>query len=133
MAAASSSESIDLAVPGSPTMSNPRFPARPTMARSISTSSPKNLRLIFGVLLPQMNDRTARGDSFQPGGRGPLSALARAASSSPKSTSAVGRSTLLGLGIVDPQGGWEYRRQTGLAQQGDTILSGRRLLCSPAV
>ena len=33
IAAARSSESIDLAVPGSPTSSRPRFPARPTTAR----------------------------------------------------------------------------------------------------
>src|SRR5437773_645109 len=40
-----------------------------------------------------MKDRTARGDSFQPGGRGSLSALASSCSSSAYWISAGGRST----------------------------------------
>jgi hypothetical protein len=48
-----------------------------------------------------MNDRTAFGESFHPGGRGSLSAFASAASSSAKWTSAGGRRTFLALGILN--------------------------------
>ena len=93
IAAANNSDSIDFAVPGSPTISRPRLPARPMMARSTRMSSPKNFRAIAGDLLPQMNERTAFGESFQPGGFADLSALARAASSSAYRISAGGRKT----------------------------------------
>ena len=91
IAADSSSESIDFAVPGSPTSSRPRSPASVTTHRSTSARSPTNfasmtrLPLAPATLrpsLPAMNVTTARGVSAQPGGRGPLSEPARNASSS---------------------------------------------------
>src|SRR4051794_5886882 len=80
-----------LAVPGSPTSSSPRLPASVVIARSTSASSPKNLRGIAGLSLPQMNERTARGESFHPGGFGSLSAFASAFNSSAYCTSAGAR------------------------------------------
>ncbi len=65
-----------------------------TMARSPMESSPENLRRIAGREAPQRNDRTARGESLHPGGRGSLSASARARSSPASSVSAEGRSTV---------------------------------------
>lgn len=98
-AADSSSESMDLAVPGSPTRRSPRSPARVTTHRSTRARSPTNFcsitrrggtpapgRAPFGRLsaspaLPITKVTTARGVSSQPGGRGPESWAARKASS----------------------------------------------------
>ncbi len=89
-AAASSSESIDLAVPGSPTSSRPRSPARVTTQRSTRARSPTNFCSIARLLRPALSFlpplpitkvTTARGVSRQPGGRGPESCAARNSSS----------------------------------------------------
>jgi hypothetical protein len=70
MAAASSSESSDFAVPGSPTSIRPRFVARLTMARSTSAELPTNFFRIFSASSPAMKRLTACSESRHPGGRG---------------------------------------------------------------
>ena len=90
MAAAKSSESMVLAVPGSPTSISPRLPARVMMHRSTRASLPRYFFLTVicfpfhtsGSRLPRIKVRTALGDSLQPRGLGPASKAARAASSS---------------------------------------------------
>src|SRR6185437_6860204 len=94
MAAESSSDSMLLAVPGSPTSNNPRFPASVMTARSTSASSPKNFRGISGLAQPQINDRTDLGESFHPAGLGSLSTFSSAASSPGYWTSAGARNTV---------------------------------------
>lgn len=81
-AAAMSSDSSDLAVPGSPTRSRPRLVARLTSARSISEGSPTNLRRIPRRSSPTMKARAAWRLSDQPGGRPPRSSSRSRASSS---------------------------------------------------
>src|SRR5436305_6245145 len=102
IAAASNSDSMLLAVPGSPTSNNPRFPASVIIARSTSVSSPKNFRAIAGFVDPQINARTALGESFHPAGRAPLSSSPSAANSAAYSTSAGARRTdcVLALAIA---------------------------------
>lgn len=73
MAADSSSESMVLAVPGSPTSIRPRLPARVMMHRSTRASLPRYfLRMAIsrppqrtGRGAPKMKSRTALGDSCQ--------------------------------------------------------------------
>jgi hypothetical protein len=81
-AAASSSDSRDFAVPGSPTSISPRLVARVISARSISEGSPTNLRLMPSLLSPTTNRRAACTLSTQPGGRSAVSAARSRASSS---------------------------------------------------
>ena len=81
IAADNSSDSIDLAVPGSPTSSSARSPARVMTHLSTRDTSPTNFRLIFNLSLPQTKATTACGVSSQPGGRGPFSSASRANSS----------------------------------------------------
>ena len=90
MAAARSSESMDFAVPGSPTSMSARLPARVTTQRSTSARSPMNLAVMSiragssgcsvlaslssrSPVSPQTKVTTARGVSNQPGGLGPWS------------------------------------------------------------
>ena len=81
IAAASSSESIDLAVPGSPTSSRARSPARVMTQRSTSAGSPTNLRDTPRRAFPHTKETTAEGVSSQPGGLGPPIPARRASSS----------------------------------------------------
>ena len=90
MAADSSSDSMVLAVPGSPTSIRPRLPVRVIMHRSTSASLPRYFLLTAisrpwyarGFFRPRIKSRTALGLSFQPRGlRLPASSAASAASS----------------------------------------------------
>ena len=71
---------MDLAVPGSPTSSSARCPARVTTQRSTRETSPTNLRLTCSRGEPQTKATTAWGVSLQPGGRGPVSWARRSSS-----------------------------------------------------
>jgi hypothetical protein len=101
IAAASSSDSIDFAVPGSPTSNSPRSPASVTTQRSTRARSPTNFSLITidgppvpcrsaSPREPMMNVTTAFGVSRQLGGRAPVSYAARNASSSAQISSGGG-------------------------------------------
>ena len=71
IAAASSSDSQDLAVPGSPTSKHPRDVHREMMIRTTIARSATNLRSIPSFSSPSRNFSTPRGDISQPGGTGP--------------------------------------------------------------
>src|SRR5262245_7691808 len=99
-AAASSSESSDFAVPGSPTRSRPRVVASVTSARSMSDGSPTNLRSMPARGSPTMKRRAASRLSCQPGGLSPASAARSVASSSAQRLSAGGRWTRVPFGVA---------------------------------
>ncbi len=97
-AAERSSESMVLAVPGSPTSIRPLLPARVTMQRSTSASLPKYFfSMVYsfplyktGFALPRMKVRTALGDICQFSGRLAVSLAFNASSSSRYRTSTGG-------------------------------------------
>src|SRR5688572_26743933 len=91
IAADNNSESMDFAVPGSPTSSSPRSLMSVTTQRSINASSPKNFRCTSSLGSPRMKLRTARGDSPHPAGFDSLSFSVRRASSPAKVCSAGAR------------------------------------------
>ena len=98
IAAASSSASQLLPVPGSPIRSRPRSLARVTIARSTVPASPKNLGWIGRSSLsegdePSTKIRTSLGDRTQLDGRGPPSIDRSQSSSSAYLTSAGSRRT----------------------------------------
>ncbi|MNE71205.1 hypothetical protein D3C80_1670590 [compost metagenome] len=82
MAVASSSDSMDLAVPGSPTNIRPRPVASVTSIRSIEATSATILRSMPNFSSPRIKRRAAFRLSAQPGGRGWLSNSANRASCS---------------------------------------------------
>ena len=99
IAAAKSSESIDFAVPGSPTSIKPCLPNNVTIARSTKASSPKNLGVIPKVSSPKINWRTARGERSHPWGFGLLaSAFVKRSNSSANRTSALSLIACCSLG-----------------------------------
>jgi hypothetical protein len=96
IAAASSSASQLLPVPGSPISRRPRSLASVTIARSTVPASPKNLGRISRPSLsdgeePRTKMRTIRGESRQDDGRGPSSLERSHSSSSAYLTSAGSR------------------------------------------
>jgi hypothetical protein len=107
MAAASSSASQLLPVPGSPISSRPRSLASVTIARSTVPGSPKNFGRIGRSSRsdgdePTTKMRTIRGESRHDDGRGPSSIERSHASSSAYLTSAGSRRiSLAGAGSVD--------------------------------
>ena len=108
MAAASSSPSMLLAVPGCPTSKSPRSPASVTTHRSTSAREPTNFgsitidlgasagnsaeagALIAAPRVPHRKSTTRSGESSQPGGRGAASTARRNASWSAYRSSAGG-------------------------------------------
>ena len=70
IAAASSSLSQLLAVPGSPISISPRLVASATTQRSSIARRPTNFGAIPALSSPRMNFRTLCGDIRQPGGFG---------------------------------------------------------------
>ena len=91
-AAASSSDSSDLAVPGSPTSIRPRLVARVTIARSTSDGSPTNLRRMPVASSPRTNRRAAL-QAQRPAGR-PLGRCRRRAAAPARRRGDLGRRPL---------------------------------------